>query len=82
MPDSATRRTDTPLGNGSALPDQKSLVDPTTFSFSNSGTFLPPPTPPGQPGSQFCSTSDVTVGETTQSRLHCSNTVNNGTIRN
>jgi len=68
------------LGNGTTIPDQKNPVDPTKFSFSNSGTFLPAPTPPGQPGSQSCSSNDVTVGETTQSRQHCSNTVNS-TIR-
>ena len=69
------------LGNGTTVPDQKNLVDPTTFSFSNSGTFAPTPVTPGQPASQFCSTNNVTVGENTQSDQHCSNTVN-GTIRN
>jgi len=71
-------------GNGPVVPDQKGVTDPTTFSYGNNGTFSAP-TLPGQPAGQFCSSNNVTVGENTQSRLHCSNTVNtpiNGTIRN
>ena len=41
-------------------------------TFSGGGTLSQPP-------SQFCSTNNVTVGETTKGRTHCSNTVN-GTI--
>jgi len=37
-------------------------------AFSSGGTL-------GQPSSQFCSTNSVTVGETTQGRTHCSNSV-------
>ena len=52
----------------------------TTLPFSNSGTFPAGSTNLGQPFSQFCSSSDVTIGENTQSRLHCSNTVG-GSLR-
>ena len=73
-----------PVGAGghSVVPGQKTLVDKpqtglggTTLPFSNSGIFPAGPTTTGQPAHQFCSSTDVTIGENTQSRLHCSNTV-------
>ena len=74
-------------GGHSLVPDQKTAIDKpqtggggTTLPFSNSGTFPAGSTNLGQPFSQFCSSSDVTIGENTQSRLHCSNTVG-GSLR-
>jgi hypothetical protein len=52
----------------------------TTLPFSNSGIFPTGSTTSGQPANQFCSSSDVTIGESHQSRLHCSNTVG-GTLK-
>jgi len=82
-----TRRDNSPGGGGlpvstgghSLVPDQKTAIDKpqtggggTTLPFSNSGTFQPP--------NQFCSNADVTIGESHQSKLHCSNTVG-GTVK-
>jgi len=77
------RRTDIPPTGGSSLsPDTKNSLGGGTLSlgsaglggaFSGGGTV-------GQPFNQFCSTNEVTVGETTQGRTHCSNTVN-GTLK-
>lgn len=79
VPDTS-RRSENPVGTGSLFPDPKSLVGSTTAPSSNSGTFPVGSTTFGQPTSNlFCSSSDVTIGENTQSKLHCSNTV--GTIR-
>ena len=89
VPDT-TRRLDGLPGNGlpgsgggslvpdtSPVPDTKSSTGGTTLPSSQGGTFsLPGSTNLGQQGGQFCSSNDVTVGENTQSRLHCSNTVN------
>jgi hypothetical protein len=78
-----------PVGAGghSLVPDQKTLIDKsqtggggTTLPFSNSGIFPTGPTTSGPSANQFCSNSDVTIGESHQLRLHCSNTVG-GTIR-
>jgi hypothetical protein len=68
-------------GGHSLVPNEKTSVDKqqigggTTLPFSNSGIFPAGPTTIGQPAHQFCSSTDVTIGENTQSRLHCSNTV-------
>jgi hypothetical protein len=82
---SSSRRIDIPPVGGNSLspsPDTKGSLGGGTFSsgstglggaFSGGGTL-------SQPSSQFCSTNEVTVGETTQGRTHCSNTVN-GTIK-
>ena len=83
-----TTRRDNSLGGGglpastgghSLVPDQKTAIDKqqtggggTALPFSNSGTFQPP--------NQFCSNADVTIGESHQSKLHCSNTVG-GTVK-
>jgi hypothetical protein len=74
-------------GHSSLVPDQKTLIDKsqtggggTTLPFSNSGIFPTGSTTSGPPANQFCSNSDVTIGESHQLRLHCSNTVG-GTIR-
>jgi len=85
VPDTSgsNRRTDIPPAGGSSLsPDTKNSLGGGTLSsgssgldgaFSGGGTV-------GQPSSQFSSTNEVTVGETTQGRTHCSNTVN-GTLK-
>ena len=52
----------------------------TTLPLSNSGIFHTGSTTSGPPANQFCSSSDVTIGESHQLRLHCPNTVG-GTIR-
>ena len=81
VPDT-NHRADNPLGaGGSLVPDTKSLIgDGTTIPSGNNGAFSPGSTTLGQPGGQFCSGSNVTIGEKTQSRFHCSNTVN-GTFK-
>src|SRR5215831_268216 len=85
VPDTSgsNRRTDIPPAGGSSLSlDTKNSLGWSTLSsgstglggaFSGGGTV-------GQPSSQFCSTNEVTVGEATQGRTHCSNTVN-GTLK-
>ena len=91
-----TTRRDNSLGGGglpvstgghSLVPDQKTAIDKpqtggggTTLPFSNSGAFPTGPTTTGQPPNQFCSNADVTIGESHQSKLHCSNTVG-GTVK-
>jgi hypothetical protein len=82
---SSNPRTDIPSTGGNSLapsPDTKSSQGSGTVSsgntglggsFSGGGTL-------SQPSSQFCSTNSVTVGETTQGRTHCSNSVN-GTLK-
>jgi hypothetical protein len=91
-----TTRRDNSLGGGglpvstgghSLVPDQKTAIDKpqtggggTTLPFSNGGTFPTGPTTTGQPPNQFCSNADVTIGESHQSKLHCSNTVG-GTVK-
>jgi hypothetical protein len=91
-----TTRRDNPLGGAgqhggaggqSLVPSQKTAIDKpqtggggTTLPFSNSGIFPSGPATSGQPANQFCSSREVTIGENTQSRLHCSNTVG-GTLR-
>ncbi len=74
-------------GGHSLVPDQKTAIDKlqtggggTTLPFSNSGAFPTGPTTTGQPPSQFCSSTDVTIGESHQSKLHCPNTVG-GTVK-
>jgi hypothetical protein len=83
------RHFDNPVSGGgnSLVPNPNTLFDKpqtggggTTLPFSNSGTFPAGSTNLGQPFNQFCSSSDVTIGENTQSRLHCSNTVG-GSLR-
>lgn len=81
VPDTS-RRSDNPLGGGSALPDSKNLGGSPTIPSTNTGiggTFQTGSTTLGQPTGQFCSNSEVTIGENTQGKLHCSNTV--GTFR-
>lgn len=66
-------------GGGHPLPYSGGLVEKpqtagggTTLPWSNTGTF--------PPSNQLCSSTDVTIGPDTQSRVHCSNTVG-GTLR-
>lgn len=87
IPDTSgsSQRTDVPPTSGTSLSpssDTKGSQGNGTVSsgntglggaFSGGGTL-------NQPSSQFCSTNNVTVGETTQGRTHCSNSVN-GTIK-
>ena len=81
---SPIQRTDISPTGGSSLspsPDIRGFQGSGTVSSGNTGlggTFSGGGTLT-QPSSQFCSTNNVTVGETTQGRTHCSNTVN-GTI--
>ena len=83
-PSNPIQRTDSsPTGGSSLSPslDTKGSQGSGTVSSGNTGlggTFSGGGTL-SQPSSQFCSTNNVTVGETTQGRTHCSNTVN-GTI--
>ena len=87
VPDTSgsSQRTDIPPTGGSSLspsPDTKGSQGSGTVSSGNTGlggTFSGGGTL-GQPSSQFCSSNNVTVGETTQGRTHCSNTVN-GTLK-
>ena len=81
VPD-ASRRSDNSLGGGSALSDSKNLGGSPTIPSTNTGiggTFQAGSTTLGQPTGQFCSNNEVTIGENTQGRVHCSNTV--GTFR-
>lgn len=79
----SSQRTDIPPTGGSSLSpslDTKGSQGSGTVSSGNTGlggTFSGGGTL-SQP-SQFCSTNNVTVGETTKGRTHCANTVN-GTI--
>jgi hypothetical protein len=79
----ATGRTsDNNLGNG-PLSDAKPLGGSAVPSANagNGGTFPAGSGTLSQPtGNQFCSNNEVTIGETTQGRVHCSNTVR-GTFR-
>jgi hypothetical protein len=81
VPD-ASRRSDNPLGGG-PLSDSKSLVGSPAIPSPNTGLGDSSPagsTTLGQPTTnQFCSNNQVTIGENTQGRLHCSNSV--GTFR-
>jgi hypothetical protein len=81
VPDSG-RSSDNSLGNGplsDAKPLGASAIPSTNTGIG--GTFPAGSGTLSQPtGNQFCSTSEVTVGETTQGRVHCSNTVR-GTFR-
>ena len=80
----SSQRTDIPPTGGSSLspsPDIRGSQGSGTVSSGNTGlggTFSGGGTL-SRPSSQFCSTNNVTVGETTHGRTHCSNTVN-GTI--
>jgi hypothetical protein len=80
IPDT-TRRQDNPTGGTSFSPDTKNIGGGSPLSSGNTGAY-----PHGsgtygqQPNGQFCSSSDVTIGESKQSQFHCSNTVN-GTLR-
>ncbi len=85
VPDIGNRSTDNSLGNG-PLSDAKPLgggsstIVPST-NTGISGTFPAGSSTLSQPtASQFCSNNEVTIGETTQGRVHCSNTVR-GTFR-
>jgi hypothetical protein len=78
------RRSDSSQGGASALSDSRNLgggpVNPST-NTGIGGAFQSGSTTLGQPTSnQFCSNNEVTIGETTQGRVHCSNTVR-GTFR-
>lgn len=75
IPDTS-RRPDGSFGGASLVPDTKGSLGGTTLPSNQGGTIPPGSSNVGQPSSQFCSSSDVTVGESTQSRFHCSNTVN------
>lgn len=81
VPD-ASRRSDNPLGGG-PLSDSKSLVGSPGISSPNTGLGDTSPTGSttlgGPTTNQFCSNNQVTIGENTQGRLHCSNSV--GTFR-
>ena len=79
------RRSDSSQGGASALSDSRNLgggpVNPSTTNTGIGGAFQSGSTTLGQPTSgQFCSNNEVTIGETTQGRVHCSNTVR-GTFR-
>jgi hypothetical protein len=81
VPDSG-RSSDSSQGNG-PLSDAKPLGGSTIPSTNagNGGTFPAGSGTLSQPtGNQFCSNNEVTIGETTQGRVHCSNTVR-GTFR-
>ena len=76
------RSSDNSLGNG-PLSDAKPVGGLTIPSTNTGigGTFQSGATTLGQPSAnQFCSNNEVTIGETTQGRVHCSNTVR-GTFR-
>jgi hypothetical protein len=77
------RSSDNSLGNG-PLSDAKPVGGSSTIPSTNTGiggAFQSGSTTLGQPSSnQFCSNNEVTIGETTQGRVHCSNTVR-GTFR-
>ena len=78
------RRSDSSQGGASPLSDSRNLgggpVNPST-NTGIGGAFQSGSTTLGQPTSnQFCSNNEVTIGETTQGRVHCSNTVR-GTFR-
>jgi hypothetical protein len=84
VPDIGGRSSDNSLGNG-PLSDAKPLGGSSTIGPSTNtgigGTFPAGPSTLSQPTSnQFCSNNEVTIGETTQGRVHCSNTVR-GTFR-
>jgi len=76
------RHSDNPSGGG-PLFDAKPLGGSTIPSNNTGlgGTFPAGSTTLGQPtANQFCSNNEVTIGENTQGRVHCANSVN-GTIR-
>jgi hypothetical protein len=76
------RSSDNSLGNG-PLSDAKPVGGLTIPSTNTGigGTFQSGSTTLGQPSAnQFCSNNEVTIGESTQGRVHCSNTVR-GTFR-
>ncbi len=76
------RHSDNPSGGG-PLSDAKPLGGSTIPSTNTGlgGTFPTGSTTLGQPtAGRFCSNNEVTIGETTQGRVHCANSVN-GTIR-
>jgi hypothetical protein len=79
-----SRSSDNSLGNG-PLSDARPLGGFSTIVPSTntgiSGTFPAGSSTLSQPtANQFCSNNEVTIGETTQGRVHCSNTVQ-GTFR-
>jgi hypothetical protein len=78
------RRSDNPQGGSSALSDSRNLGGGPLIPSTNTGiggTFQSGSTTLGQPSAnQFCSNNEVTIGESTQGRVHCSNTVH-GTFR-
>jgi len=81
VPDTS-RRSDNPLGGG-PLSDSKNLVGSPGIPSPNTGLGDTSPagstTLGGPTTNQFCSNNQVTIGENTQGRLHCSNSV--GTFR-
>jgi hypothetical protein len=83
VPD-AGRRSDNPQGGTSPLSDSRNLGGGPVIPSTNTGiggTFQSGSTTLGQPSAnQFCSNNEVTIGESTQGRVHCSNTVH-GTFR-
>jgi hypothetical protein len=76
------RHSDNPSGGGplsGAKPLGGSTIPSTNTGLG--GTFPSGSTTLGQPtANQFCSNNEVTIGETTQGRVHCASSVN-GTIR-
>jgi hypothetical protein len=78
------RRSDGPPGGASPFSDSRNLGGGPLVPSTNTGiggTFQSGSTTLGQPSTnQFCSNNEVTIGETTQGRVHCSNTVH-GTFR-
>jgi hypothetical protein len=83
VPD-AGRRSDNPPGGSSAVSDSRNLGGGPVIPSTNTGiggTFPGGSSTLGQPtANQFCSNNEVTIGESTQGRVHCSNTVR-GTFR-
>jgi hypothetical protein len=77
------RSSDNSLGSG-PLSDSRNLGGGPLIPSTNTGiggAFQSGSTTLGQPSSnQFCSNNEVTIGESTQGRVHCSNTVR-GTFR-
>jgi hypothetical protein len=77
------RSSDNSLGSG-PLSDSRNLGGGPVIPSTNTGiggTFQSGSTTLGQPSAnQFCSNNEVTIGESTQGRVHCSNTVH-GTFR-
>jgi hypothetical protein len=85
VPDIGSRSSDNSSGNG-PLSDAKPLGGGSSTIVPSTNTGIGGTFPAGsgtlsQPtANQFCSNNEVTIGETTQGRVHCSNTVR-GTFR-